>query len=188
MKWHPLNTERDFEIYAQVLEGNKTQAKIAEEYGIAPGRVSNIAKMVREWVAPHLAGKIDAIREAQTKRLLAEIEDLEAAWIRSQEDKVEITTEEVIIELITDGEKTEVPAKKVKTKVTGQVGDPRFKDLIIKAIDKISKLWGVEMPVKIAPTNAAGDGPARIQLVGLETREQLLNFQAFMERAQPSES
>ncbi len=128
---------RDIEIYNKVASGGRTYAEIGEEYGnLTAGRISQIVRRVDEYIFPQLVDDIRKIKIEQTGELQHVYREAMDAWERSKQDEVTVR----------DGF-TPMGTTKITTK-KGQVGNPAFLNVAMKAKEDIRKIWGADAPLR----------------------------------------
>ena len=122
----------------------KTQAYIGTQIGCSQSQVSAyLRKLYKRWETAASAN-IDKLKARELARLDKVEVEAWAAWERSQADAETETTSTF------DGKIT------TTLKREGQVGDPRFLDVVNRCIAQRCKIIGVEAPQKIAPTDPTG--------------------------------
>ena len=124
-------SSRNMEIYALVCAGEQTNEEIGEQYGICKQRVHQIRQQVEEWSRPQWQGKIDVIKDKQTKLLMHLFQEAMTEWERSKENAVKYSQQ-----------KGGKEAGKKTRSIGGQCGDPRYLDQARQCLADIRKIWG----------------------------------------------
>ena len=122
-----------------------TQSAIAGDLVVSQATVSSDLKAIRkEWRASQIRDFDEAVQLELSKLQLLEREAW-SGWQRSQEP-AEITR------VTQEGE-----GRKAEKTVRKQIGDPRFLELVHRAITARRALLGLDAPTRIAPTSSDGD-------------------------------
>jgi hypothetical protein len=122
-----------------------TQAAIARELAVSQATVSADLKVIRrQWRESGIRDFDEAVQEELHKYQILEREAW-SGWQRSQEPAE--------MSRIVQGE----TGKKAEKTVRQRTGDPRFLELVHRAIAGRRALLGLDAPTRIAPTSPDGD-------------------------------
>jgi hypothetical protein len=136
--------ERRKNVAARYLRG-QTQWEIARAFEVNQCTVSRDLEMIhKEWLAQAVLA--DGERTAHELAKLDEVErQAWASWERSKEN-----AEIIRARMRGEGEGAQVETEKI---IRGQVGDPRFLDIVLKCVERRCKLLGLdEIPASGNPT------------------------------------
>jgi predicted transcriptional regulator len=140
-----LQIERRRQQVAEFYLTGQTQAAIARELNVSQATVSADLKAIRQqWRDSSLRNFDEAVEESLRKYQVLEREAWNG-WQRSQEPA---ETSRIV-----QGEQ----GRKAEKTVRQQVGDPRFLELVHRAITGRRALLGLDAPTRIAPTSPEGD-------------------------------
>jgi predicted transcriptional regulator len=182
------NSEKDFKREAHLAEVARlyrrkhTQTQIAALLGTTQQSISrDIAILKERWRAE----SVHEVGEVQ-REILANLEAIEEeaweAWRRSREDA------EKVVERLPRSEEESADADpktgfiKERT-MASQYGDPRFLEQVRKIQEDRAKIYGVNAPTKVAPTNPDGTK----EFSGASTAELIAELQS-INRALGAES
>ncbi len=132
--------DRDAAIYCEWIKG-KTQQQIGNEVGLTKGAISVIVRKVAKKLEPLYADYVKELRFEHSERLMHIYRESMAAWERSQEVSVSVTS--------TTGEKAGD-----STTLKGQVGDSGFLGEARATLADIRKIWGADKPPASGPEDA----------------------------------
>jgi hypothetical protein len=143
-------TQRRTQVAELYVKGHP-QAEIGQRLGVTQQQISSDIKAIQQqWLASTLRD-FDAVKSEQ----LAKVDQIEReawdAWSRSCQPR------EVTVQEATEGE---TRTKKVTLRKEQQVGDPRFLQIIQKAIDQRCDILGIGQATEAA--KALGTGLAAL--------------------------
>jgi hypothetical protein len=142
--------DRDRTEIARLYLTRIPHAKIAEMVHLSPGQVNTDLSYIRkEWQKARIRDF-----DADLNRELARVEALELeyweAWRASKRPRKHETTQQ---------RQAETVALVVTIRTDESEGNPQFLAGVQWCIDRRIKLLGLDAPIKVAPTNPAGDKP-----------------------------
>jgi hypothetical protein len=176
--------QREAEVWRLRRLGRHTMAEIAEELHISESAVCLILHRVEDRALTALTKEVGRIKAVQTAQLETAAAEAMRAWDRSLEDVetvkrvavgagadpegrrerlrlflervgADATDEQidVLIGALTEGAGEE----RLEQTVKGQSGNPALLGQFREALADIRKIWGLDAPQKIAPTDDKGD-------------------------------
>ncbi|MEE4659019.1 MAG: hypothetical protein V2J89_01040 [Halieaceae bacterium] len=162
--------ERDLAFIARHYLRGYSQNEIAVELGKATGTqvtrqqiCYDLKKLQEQWREEQL----EAIDELKAREL-AKLDHMEAeawaAWERSKE-QAEKTKKGRRTGGRNAGEYAEV-------QVEERIGDPRYMDLVLKCVEKRTKLLGLDAPIKVAETDEEGNFLGVVRMPGIAATEE----------------
>jgi hypothetical protein len=146
----PFEVEHDRTRIAHLYLTRIPQGEIAEQLAMTQQMVSyDLAAIKREWRKARVRDF-----DADLNRELARVEALELeyweAWRASKRPRKHETTQQ---------RQAETVALVVTIRTDESEGNPQFLAGVQWCIDRRIKLLGLDAPIKVAPTNPAGDKP-----------------------------
>lgn len=143
--------ERRLKVANLYLQG-WAQFKIAQEVRVDPATISRDLQAIQvEW----LAKSVEAIEKKKAEEL-AKIDQLERTYWESWERSLEALKSKIV-----KGRKSQTGKRAQDIEQTlkeeERVGDPRFLVGVQWCIEKRMKIFGLEAPQKIAPTDPTGE-------------------------------
>lgn len=155
--------ERERLIYLEVTGGEMTVRQVAKKWAIEPEAVRMIAAKVNEWTISNWQGDIAPLRAQQDMQIQEIFSKANLAFEKSKRSKRTRKSSGS-----SSGDEGSSSFDKVETIEGDGVGDPRFLNVCLSALEQRAKLHGLDAPKKTAFTNASGDGPAELN-INLET-------------------
>lgn len=129
---------RDREIYTLAVVECRTQEEIGAKFGLCDRQIRRIIaeedRLIRAQCPEHIA----RIKDEQTQQLQFIRAEAMQAWERSKRDAESETTKDIEF-----GE-SKIPGIEKSKTVKGQVGDPSYLAIAMKAMEDIRKIWGVD--------------------------------------------
>lgn len=136
------------------------QAEIARMLGISKFTVNrDLLSIQKEWSET----RQDDLQQAKQQELakLTQVErEAWQAWERSQQDAVTVKRTEAALEV--GDSKSDIDTIKTDTTITGQVGDARFLEQVLRVSERRCKILGLDAPAKV---QASGEFLTREQLL-----------------------
>lgn len=147
---------------------------IAEKLKLTEMQVRKDLRRLREEWKKRAAVDVQAERQAMLDQLDDIMREAWAAWERSQEAKETTTEERTGLVETKDG----TPALTKRThRIEGQVGHPRFLEIIERCLERRAKLLGLDAPQKFVGMDEDGNE------IELSEEEKIARIAAIMERA-----
>jgi hypothetical protein len=165
-----------------LLTQGKSARRIAQELGLSPSTTRRDVRALREQWRRERGRDFDDWVAQQLKEISLGLQEAWRGWRLSLEPNRKVSTKSKgLTKKPTEGKKVALRADDVlefeqATAERTTAGDPRYLELIERLLGARARLLGLNQPIKIAPTNPAGDEPY------LDVRERLL--QVLEQRAQ----
>lgn len=139
------------EIAALKLRG-RTLQQIAEKVGISVMTVRRELKtLIGEW-QESAREDIAAVKACELQKLDVLEEEAWAEWERSKLDWRKQSTKDGGVNA-----KGEAAGPETKVETGGQCGDPRYLQALLGIQERRAKIFGIDAPSKVAPTDPSGE-------------------------------